>query len=131
MGFLDPSSASRPAVVRAVVRDLLEELREQAEQIDGFGDLPAPVESRRWTVRALLADLLALADARPVESLEPTELHRLANLLYDTELVAAEYTKLFFRDPHLAPPTPPVRGRAATAKRMDSPSRERPTPLDG
>jgi hypothetical protein len=114
MSLLDPASPSDPAVVREIIRGLVGELRERARQVGEYAALPAAAESRRWTVLGLVEDVLAIADSRPVESLAAPELRRLANLLYDTELVAAEYTKLFFRDPDLAPPTPPVRRRTGS-----------------
>lgn len=109
MSLLAPDSAADAGTLRAMIEGSRSELRERLSDLERSPPFPPAIESRRWTAQALLRDALELAESRSLGSLDARELRRLANLLYDVELVAAEYSKLFFRDPRNAPPTPVVR----------------------
>ncbi len=86
--------------LRAQIRAALNDVRADLEPGPGA---PDPTGARARTARELVDDALALTGA-PAEGLSSERLAAEVNLLYDVQLVAAEYYKLFVRPPTAARP---------------------------
>lgn len=98
MPLIDPATALPIERLRELRREALTEASEMAEIL---GDAPGASiarTARGMTARALVADAIAWASRGP----EPSDRGALVaeiNLLHDVTIVAAEYYKMFVREP--------------------------------
>ena len=98
MPLLDPGSKLSLEKLRDLRRSTEAELEEALETLQDSPGADAPRRARGYTARGLVNATLAWAKRARPEGDRPALIAEI-NLLYDVGVVAAEYYKLFVRDP--------------------------------
>lgn len=85
--------------LRTMRSEALADLRAMVGQLEPGPEASAERAARGRTARALVVDAVTWASRPNAEPADRAELIAELNLLYDVSLVAAEYYKLFVREP--------------------------------